>query len=157
MRAAARTSALAMLAALALGATSPARALNEDVMRNVLSSVFLAQNFAAVCGKVDPDFVEATGGKDGDAEKVITHVKDEILAAMTRDEAAPIVFRAAEAARAVGLGMIRPLSGGSLEEQAERVRALCEETAKPFVKGVVENHEERHEFFERMLKDARQG
>lgn len=143
--------------ALALGITPPARALNEDVMRNILSPVFLAQNFTAVCSKIDPDFVRKTGGKDGDANAVIGHIKDEILATMTREEAAPIVASAAGAARAVGLGMIRALSGGSADEQVERVKALCEETAKPLVKGVVDNHDERHEFFEQMLKDARQG
>ena len=149
--------ALAALATFALGTMSPARALNEDVMRNILSSVYLAQNFTAVCTKIDPNFAAQTGGKDADANKVIAHMKDEILAAMTRDEAAQIVASAAGAARAVGLGMIRQLSGGSDLDQVERVRQLCDGTAKALVKGLVENHEERHEFFEQMLKDARQG
>jgi hypothetical protein len=143
--------------ALAFGTSSPARALNEDVMRNVLSSVLLAQNFTAVCVKVDPNFAQETGGRIGDAAKVIAHIKDEILATMTREEAAPIVVSAAGAARAVGLGMIRALSGGTIEEQTDRIRALCEETAKPIVRGLVENHDNRHDFFEQMLKDARQG
>jgi len=147
----------AAVLALALGIFSPARALNEDVMRNVLSSVFLAQNFTAVCVKVDPGFAQEAGGKDGDAATVIAHIKEHILATMTRDEAAQIVISAAGAARAVGLGMLRPISGGSVEEQTHRLKALCEETAKPLVKGVVENHDERHEFFEQMLRDARQG
>ena len=152
-----RTRAALILGALALGTSSPARALNEDVMRNILSPVFLAQNFTAVCSNVDPDFARETGGKDGDAHTVIGHIRDEILSVMTREEAAPIVASAAGAARAIGLGMIRPLSGGSAQEQAERLKALCEETAKPLVRGVVDNHDERHDFFEQMLKDARQG
>ncbi|MGA0533724.1 hypothetical protein [Hansschlegelia sp. KR7-227] len=145
------------LLTIASGVSTPARALNEDVMRNILSPVFLAQNLTAVCVKIDPDFARETGGKDGDAHSVIWHIRDEILATMTREEAAPIVASAAGAARAVGLGMIRALSGGSVEEQAERVKELCEKTAKPLVKGLVENHDERHEFFEQMLKDARHG
>lgn len=149
--------ALAVLVSLALGTSFPARALNQDVMRNILSPVFLAQNLTAVCTQINPDFTRETGGRNGDANRAILHIKDEILAAMTREEAAPIVLSAAGSARAVGLGMIRALSGGSVAEQEDRVRALCEETAKPLVKGVVENHEERHEFFEKMLKDARQG
>jgi AcrR family transcriptional regulator len=152
-----RTYLSATLAVLALGTSFPAQALNEDVMRNILSPIFLAQNLTAVCMRINPDFARETGGKDGDADKVITHMKDEILATMTREEAAPIVVSAAGAARAVGLGMIRALSGGTVEEQTDRVRALCEETAKPIVRGVVENHDERHEFFEQMLREARQG
>jgi hypothetical protein len=147
----------ATLLVIASAVTTPARALNEDVMRNILSPVFLAQNLTAVCVQIDPEFAREAGGRDGDAHKVIGHIKDEILTTMTRDEAEPIVLSAADAARAVGLGMIRALSGGSADEQVERVRALCENTAKPLVKGVVENHDERHEFFEQMLKDARQG
>lgn len=146
-----------LLAACALGIPSPARALNEDVMRNILSPVFLAQNLTAVCEKLDPDFARETGGRDGDAHRSIAHIKDHILGVMTGEEAAPIVASAAGAARAIGLGMIRPLSGGTVDEQASRISALCESTAKPLVKGLLENHDERHEFFEQMLKDARQG
>lgn len=147
----------AALTVLALGTSSPARALNEDVMRNILSPVFLAQNLTAVCSKLDPEFANKTGGQNGNADNVIGHIKDEVLASMTNEEAAPIVMSAAGAARAVGLGMIRALSGGSYQEQTERVRMFCDQTARPVVKGVVDNHEERHEFFERMIKDARQG
>ncbi|PZQ18144.1 MAG: hypothetical protein DI565_05430 [Ancylobacter novellus] len=157
MRAAMRASALATIAAFALGTSSPARALNEDVMRNVLSSILLAQNFTSVCVKVDPDFAAKTGGKGGDADTIIAHMKEEILATMTREEAAQIVVSAAGAARAVGLGMIRALSGGPIEEQESRLKELCDGTAKPLVKGVVETHEERHDFFEQMIEDARQG
>ncbi|MFC3694316.1 hypothetical protein [Chenggangzhangella methanolivorans] len=152
-----RGAAALLLGALALGTSSPARALDGDVMRNILSPVFLAQNLAAVCEKLDPDFARETGGRDGDAHQVIAHVKDHILAVMTREEAAPIVASAAGAARAVGLGMIRPLSGGSAEEQAGRLKALCEQTAKPLVRGVVDAHDQRHDFFEQMIRDARQA
>jgi AcrR family transcriptional regulator len=146
-----------MLLMIASGVSTPARALNEDVMRNILSPVILAQNLTAVCSRIDPDFTRVAGGKGGDADKVIGHIKDEILATMTREEAEPIVLSAAGAARAVGLGLIRALSGGSADEQVERLRALCVKTAGPLVKGVVENHDERHEFFEQMLKEARQS
>ncbi|GLK77780.1 hypothetical protein GCM10008171_30340 [Methylopila jiangsuensis] len=151
--------ALALLAGAiaAPGAVSPARALNEDVMRNILSPVLLAENLAAVCGRFDAGFARAAGGRDGDAGRVLAHMKDEILATMTRDEAAPIVTSAAGAARAIGLGLIRALAGGTVEAQETRMRRLCAETARPFVKGVVDNHDERHEFFEQMLKDARHG
>lgn len=149
--------AAAFAAALALGATSPARALDEDVMRNILSPVFLAKNLTAVCAQLDQDFLEQTKGLTGDANEVTDHIKNEVAATMTREEAAPIINSAAGAARAVGLGLIRALSGGSFEEQTDRVKVLCERTARPFVKGVVDDHEARHEFFEKMLKDARQG
>ncbi|GLK69262.1 hypothetical protein [Hansschlegelia plantiphila] len=142
---------------LTVGGFVPAHALNEDVMRNILSPVLLAQNLALVCVKFDANFTRETGGQGGDADRVLDHIKDEILATMTREEAGPIVVSAAGAARAVGLGMIRALAGGSPEEQTARIRTLCKRTAKPLVKGVVDDHEGRHEFFERMLKDARQG
>lgn len=148
-----RLAALSVLA-LALG-TTPAPALDEDVMRNILSPILLAQNLTAVCAKLDPDFTRETGGRDGDAGAVIAHMKDHVLGAMTREEAAPIVASAAGAARAVGLGMIRPLSGGTVEEQAGRIRSLCLETARPLVRGLVENHDARHDFFDQMLRDAR--
>jgi len=147
----------ATLLAVMVGASAPARALNEDVMRNILSPVYLAQNLTAVCMRIDPEFARKLGGKGGDANALIRHIQNEILATMTREEAAPIVVSAAGAARAVGLGMIRSLAGGSIEEQTGRIEALCKRTVAPLVEGMVEEHEERHDFFEKMLRDARHG
>ena len=149
--------AAAIVTAAGTLAAPDARALDRDVMTNILSPVYLAKNFTSVCVKLDQSFLEETRGQSGTALEVTKHIEDEILATMSREEAAPIVIAAAGHARAVGLGLIRALAGGSVEEQAERLRRLCGRTAKPFVKGVVEDHETRHEFFERMLRDARQG
>ena len=141
------------------GALAPmwAQALDEDVMTNILSPIYLAKNLTAVCVKLDDGFLDETRGKTGTASEVTQRMLDKVLANMTRDEAAPIVTAAARHARAVGLGMIRTLSGGSFEEQADRLKRLCERTAEPFVKGVVEDHETRPDFFEQMLRDARRG
>lgn len=144
-------------AASMLGAPAPAAALDRDVMTNILSPIYLAENFTKVCMTIDDRFLDETKGTSGDALEVTAHIRDQVLATMTREEAAPIVVAAAGSARAVGLGLIRALSGGTVDQQAERVRTLCERTAKPFVRGVVEDHETHHEFFEQMLKDARQG
>lgn len=124
-------------------------------MTNILSPIFLAENFIAVCAKIDPDFIDATRGRDSDAFQAAKHIENEILATMTREEAAPLVIAAAGHARAIGLGLIRALSGGAYDEQESRVKGLSHDTAEPFVRGVVENHETRHEFFEKMQRDAR--
>jgi len=152
--------ALAGTIAMLAGATvapAPARALNDDVMRNILSPVYLVQNLAAVCERFDPGFAGRFRSKSGDATSLIRHMQDEILATMTREEAAPIVIGAAGAARAVGLGMIRSLAGGSVDEQATRIKTLCTRVVTPLVAALIEEHEERHEFLEKMLRDARQG
>lgn len=143
----------------AAGGLAPtgARALDEDVMANILAPIYLAKNLTAVCAKLDNGFVEDTRGRTGTAADVTQRMVDKILATMTREEAAPIVAAAARHARAVGMGMIRAQSGGSFEEQTDRVKRLCARTAEPFVRGVVEDHETRPDFFEQMLRDARQG
>lgn len=123
----------AMVLALVAGVPAPARALNEDVMRNILSPVYLAQNLTAVCMRIDPEFARKLGGKGGDASALIRHIQDEILATMTREEAAPIVLSAAGAARAVGLGMIRSLAGGSIEEQTARATSLVRPSPRPCI------------------------
>lgn len=153
---AALAAALLVAAAGTLG-PKPAWALDGDVMTNILSPIYLAKNLTAVCVRLDDRFLEETRGATGTAPEVTQRMLDRILATMTREEAAPIVSAAARNARAVGLGMIRPLSGGSFEEQTERLRRLCERTAEPLVRGVVEDHETRPDFFEQMLRDARQG
>ena len=137
------------------GVTAPSYALDADAARNLLSSVFLAQSLAAVRVEIDPEFAKHTAGRDGDAIAVATHMKDEITAPMTREEATSILQSAAGAARAVSLGMIRPLSGGTRVEQIERMRRFCIDTARPLVKGIVDNHEQRHADFELILKGGR--
>lgn len=157
-RTARRATAVAIIFAAAGGlAPTSARALDEDVMTNILSPIYLAKNLTAVCVKLDESFVEDTRGTTGTASEVTQRMVDQILATMTREEAAPIVLAAARHARAVGLGMIRAQSGGSFDDQTDRVKRLCERTAEPFVRGVVKDHETRPEFFEQMLRDARQG
>lgn len=157
-RTARRATAAAIIVAAAGGiAPTSARALDEDVMTNILSPIYLAKNLTAVCAKLDQSFIEDTRGRTGTAAEVTQRMVDQVLATMTRDEAAPIVVAAARHARAVGLGMIRAQSGGSVDDQTERVKRLCERTAEPFVRGVVEDHETRPDFFEQMLRDARQG
>ena len=153
-----RGGAAAIMVAVA-GALAPstARALDEDVMTNILAPIYLAKNLTAVCVKLDESFAQETRGRTGTAAEITQRMVDRILATMTREEAAPIVVAAARHARAVGLGMIRAQSGGSNDEQTDRVKRLCERTAEPFVRGVVEDHETRPEFFEQMLRDARQG
>lgn len=144
----------AALALIAPQIGAPAQALDEDAARNILSSVFLAQSLAAVCAEIDPEFVQSTAGHDRDAFGVMTHIRDEILTTMTQDQAAPVLASAAGAARAVSLGFIRPLSGGSVVEQAARVKDFCVRSARPLVKGVVDNHELRHDAFLKMLKKS---
>lgn len=153
----ARVQATLLAVAFLAAAPNQARALNEDVMRNILSPIFLARNLSAVCIRLDGDFEVETKGRTGGVAEVTKHMEDQLMAGMTRDQAAPIVVAGAGHARAVGLGLIRALSGGSVEEQSDRLKRLCERTAKPLIREVIEGYEARPEFFQQMIKDARRG
>lgn len=62
-RTARRATAVAIIFAAAGGlAPTSAWALDEDVMTNILSPIYLAKNLTAVCVKLDESFVEDTRG-----------------------------------------------------------------------------------------------
>lgn len=133
----------------------PVVAADLPVLGNVLSPAYLALNLTVVCARGDPTFLADTKRLSGDVPSVVQHIKDEVIASLKPAEAEAVVRHAAEAARSIALGLLRSMSSGSDAEEGERVVRWCETTAKPFVRGVVGEHETRHDLFEVVLAEAK--
>jgi len=162
-RALARGAAALWVAALAsvsdVGATSSSGArgsVDTDTLANVLATAFLAQSLSLVCAEQDKWFLEDTRGPGGDGRDFAEHIKREVLAHLSEREAGLIVINAANAARAMSLGLIHVMGGGTSDEQIERMAAWCNSTAKPLVKGILAQHEIRHDLYDQMLSQAKQ-
>lgn len=112
-------------------------------------------NFTVVCASRDPAFLSATGGPRGSALVYAQHIKDEVIAALEAREAEIVVREAANAARSVALGFVRSMAGGSDATVAERLRNWCTTVANPFTRGVVVEHDTRHDLFEQVLETAK--
>jgi hypothetical protein len=96
-------------------------------------------------------------GEDSATRSNAQHIKDEIIENLELREAEIIVREAANAARSVALGFMRSMAGGSDQTEAERVRMWCQIVAKPFIQGVVVEHERRHDLFEQVLSAAKRS
>ena len=150
-----RRKALASLLLLVCGVSTTATAADTRTLGNILSPAYLAMNFTVVCAQRDPAFLSATSGPRGSALVYAQHIKDEVIAALEATEAEIVLREAANAARSVALGFVRSMAGGSDATEAERLRNWCESTAKPFVRGVVVEHDTRHDLFEQVLEAAK--
>lgn len=142
-----------------VGATSSSGSrgsVDTDMLANVLATAFLAQNLSLVCAEQNKWFLEDTRGPGGDARDFAEHIKREVLAHLSEREAALVVVNAANASRAMSLGLIHVMGGGTRDEQVERITAWCDSTAKPLVKGILGQHEIRHDLYDQMLLQAKQ-
>lgn len=140
----------------ATGAGPTKSAVDTDVLANVLSTAFLADNLSRVCAEQNRWFLEDTKGAEGDGRAFAEHLKAEILSRLSESDAGVVVIRAANAARAISLGLIHVMSGDSAASETERLVAWCETTAKPLVKGILAQHDIRHDLYDRMLSQAKQ-
>ncbi|MBX9934318.1 MAG: hypothetical protein K2Y56_22845 [Methylobacterium sp.] len=150
-----RPKALARLLLLICGASTAAAAADTRTLGNILSPAYLAMNFTVVCARQDPAFLSATGGPRGSALVYAQHIKDEVIATLDATEGEIVVREAANAARSVALGFLRSMAGGSEAIEAERVRNWCTSVANPFIRGVVVEHDTRHDLFEQVLEAAK--
>lgn len=148
---------LVSLLLLSFGFSGTATAVDIKMLGNVLSPAYLAMNFAVVCARQDPSFLSVTGGPRGSALVYAQHIKDEIIADLEPRDGETIVRDAADAARSVALGFMRSMAGGLDAIEAKRVRTGCESIAKPFIRGVVAEHENRHDLFEQVIAAAKRS
>lgn len=139
----------------ATGAGPTGNAADTDVLANVLSTAYLAKNLSSVCGDQNHWFLEDTKGSSGDGLEFSEHIKSEVLARLSANDASIVVVRAANAARTVSLGMIHVMGEDTDAAETARIAGWCETTAKPLVKGILAQHDIRHDLFERMLSQAK--
>ena len=137
--------------------TGPAKsAVDTDVLANVLSTAFLAANLSRVCAEQNQWFLEDTKSAAGDGRTFAEHIKEEVLSSLNEGDAGVVVIRAANAARAVSLGLIHVMQDESTAAEEQRMAAWCETTAKPLVRGILAQHDIRHDLYDRMLSRAKQ-
>lgn len=133
---------MALASVVACAVSVPARATDLRMLSNLLSPSYVAMNFTTVCSQVDAKFLADTSGPRGTAIDYVQHMKTEVIEKLEMRDAEAVLLDAANAARAVALGFVRGMSGGSDAEVTHRVSGWYEAVAKPFVRGVVAAHDE---------------
>ncbi|MFC7052525.1 hypothetical protein ACFQI3_07465 [Hansschlegelia quercus] len=129
----------ASTAVAAPGGSGPS-APDTDMLADVLSTAFLAKNLTLVCSQQDRWFAEDTKKGDLDGVGFADHVEREVLDRLSKTESGIVVIRAANASRAVSLGLIHVMGDAPADEQSERLSAWCKAKAKPLVQGILVQH-----------------
>jgi hypothetical protein len=126
-----------------------------EILMRFLVPVFLAQNFAAICVTSDPNFLSDL--KDGGhaVDIFADHVKFEITANLTQEEARSVVLAAANNARHVAREELRRLIPEYPALPADKLDPWCKAEAKSYILAVTKKHFDEHDQFLKIIEYAK--
>lgn len=139
---------------MTFGLSAVAIAKDIKALAEFVTPAYTAMNFALVCARHDPRFLEETGGPRGSAVAYAEHVKDETIASLTHDEALATLRMAADAARAIALQRFRSFDAADRDVESARIKAWCESHGRQQVRSFVEHHDSDHAAIITQLREA---
>lgn len=148
---------LALCIVLLSVAPSATSAKELRALADIVLPAYTAMNFTVVCAREDPYFLRDTSGPRGTSLHYAEHVKDEVIASLTNDEAIAVLKAAADDARLVARNKIRELA--VLSDDAATIKAIrmwCDGPAKQFVLKFIELHDGRHAEIAELIRRAQQ-
>ena len=137
-----------------LSFASGAQAIDYDTLSKLLYPPYLALNYSMMCALNDPTFHAQTEGPRGPMPGYVQHIKEEVITSLSSAEAQSVTLKAADAAKARALAELRSLASGDQISPAI-MAAWCENSAKPFVRKIIETHDRRHSDFESLVATAK--
>jgi len=144
--------------ALAMSTIVPvegASAADQRKLAELLTPVYTAANFAAVCSVDDRGFFEDTRGSRGTSVVYMQHVKEEVIAGLPTPQATEVLVSAANTARDVARAKLRDLSRAAVQDTKIEVKAWCQRSARSFVQQVNIGHDAKHDEFLTALAAAK--
>ncbi|MFE1601654.1 hypothetical protein [Methylobacterium sp. ID0610] len=144
-----------VIAALLLS-SSVFGALSADVERlaRLLIPALMAHQFASACQSRDPDFASEVGGFPA-VEAFSERVRGSVLAGLSPAHARTVLLSAAAAARNAAVSEVRALAHSSADEENRRLDRWCDRSAEPFVRTIIERHEQQQETFRQEIARAK--
>jgi hypothetical protein len=97
-----------------------------------------------VCIVADPTFASETSGPTGNMRDYAQHVKAEVTAGLNETETHSLLKSAAGLAKAEALQALRSLRPEGLEIETARVTRWCHTVVTPFVRQVIDTHDNHH-------------
>jgi hypothetical protein len=139
---------LAMLA-------SPAISKDFGILTRMLYAALLAEQGVAVCIVADPAYAGETSGPMGYMRDYASHVKAEVTAGLNETETLSLLKSAAGLAKAEALHALRSLRTEGSEIETARATRWCQMVVKPFVRQVIDTHDNHHTQIDQLLGKAR--
>jgi hypothetical protein len=124
----------------------------------MLYAAFLAEQDVAVCIVADPAFTIETSGPMGYMRDYAQHVKAEVTAGLNETETRSLLKSAADRAKAEALHALRSLRTEGPEGpeiETARVSRWCRTVVTPFVRQVIDTHDNHHTQIDQLLEKAK--
>lgn len=126
-----------------MAAPAPGKDLN--VLSRLLVPAYTAMNFAAVCASVPGWSATQPSGPRGFAGNYAEHVKDEIIAGLSHDEAVAVLRGAADAAREEARRQLRLFARA--DDYHSQVLRWCSGAAREAIRAFIRDHDRDHDAF----------
>jgi hypothetical protein len=136
---------------------SPAISKDFGILTRMLYAAFLAEQGVAVCIVADPSFASETSGPMGYMRDYAQHVKAEVTAGLNETETRSLLKSAAGLAKAEALQALRSLRPKGPEIETARVTRWCHTGVTPFVRQVIDMHDNHHTQIYQLLEQAKKG
>ena len=120
----------------------------------MLYAAFLAEQGVAVCIVADPAFASETSEPMGYMRDYAQHVR-EVTAGLNETETRSLLKSAAGLAKAEALQALRSLRTEGTEIETARVTMWCQTVVKPFVRQVIDTHDNQHTQIDQLLEKAK--
>lgn len=118
---------------------APAQAGESHSERDLVQA-FTLQNLAVYCGQFTPSALSQTVGKDSGVNGLAQHVKTEAAAQLPQEDAARLIRRSADAARAIALTAVRRHYDADRAVETARITQWCDAAVVPEVRRHLEAH-----------------
>ncbi len=135
--------------------TGSASAAGRQSLVELLTPIYVAAQFTAVCGPYDPDFFQKTRGGMGSSLVYMQHVKEEVVAELDPANAQEVLVKAADKAREAVRAQLRALERNSKEETRIEAEHWCRTYARSFVMKANRAHDSKHGEFLEALAGAK--
>ena len=134
---------------------SPAISKDFGILTRMLYAAFLAEQGVAVCIVADPAFASETSGPMGYMRDYAQHFKAEVTAGLNETETRSLLKSAGGLAKAEALQALRSLRTEGTEIETARVTMWCQTVVKPFVRQVIDTHDNHHTQIDQLLEKAK--
>ncbi len=132
-----------------------ASAADQQRLVELLTPIYAAAQFTAVCGAGVPGFFQMTRGRMGSSLVYMQHVKEEVAADLEPGNAQVVLVKAADAAREMARAQLRALERASKEETKIEVEHWCRTYARLFAMKANRAHDAKHREFLAALAGAK--
>lgn len=134
-------SVVVLLATLAASSQSQAKDLAR--LAELLTPVYVAQNFNAICSARNPEFSVTTRGSIGPMPAYTQHIKEEVIFGLPPTQARFVMVGAADAAKSVALAKLREF-GPPARVDEQRLGQWCEGAARRLIIEIMSRHDTKH-------------